>query len=84
MIPNPLCPNVGDCLTVANAFDGTTNNNIAVVVGANDLPANVGDLVNIFDGANDVPTEDAGAGVDDAYDASPANGNDTLLILSED
>lgn len=77
------CTVTAPCLTVNNDFDGSSNLNIALLVGANAQPANVGDLVNIFDLPNNVPQEAGGGLSDGIYDANPTAGDDTLLIVSE-
>ncbi len=83
------CVGAGNCLTVNNEFDGNTIRNVALLVVADELPANAVGLTSIFTGENDAPGEDLGGGLDNIYDANPgaaevpANGNNTLLVLEE-
>jgi len=70
----PVC--ILPCLIVTDDYTGETNNKASLLVGAGRIPANVGDLSNIFEGENSIP-------VDDIFAAHPDGGDDVMLILDD-
>jgi hypothetical protein len=72
----PDCGTTPPCLTVTDDYAGETNNKASLLVGAGRIPANVGDLSNIFEGENTTP-------LDDVFAAHPNDGDDAMLILDD-
>jgi hypothetical protein len=64
------------CLTVTHDYDGLTTNKISLLLGSGSIPADIADLGTIFEGENNTP-------LDLFFDANPAGGNDTILVLDE-
>ena len=57
-------------------YTGPTDNNVSVLVGAGRIPANISELLTIFEGENATP-------LDDTFAAHPNGGDDAMLILDE-
>ncbi|MDH3629871.1 MAG: hypothetical protein OER98_02020 [Gammaproteobacteria bacterium] len=72
----PDCGTTPPCLTVTDDYTGETNNKASLLVGAGRIPANVGDLLTIFEGENLTP-------LDDVFAAHPNDGDDAMLILDD-
>ena len=72
----PDCGVTPPCLTVTDDYAGETDNKASVLVGAGRIPANIGELLTIFEGENATP-------LDDTIAAHPNVGDDAMLILDE-
>ena len=70
----PTC--ILPCLIVTDDYAGETNTKASLLVGAGRIPANVGDLLTIFEGENAPP-------LDDVFAAHPNDGDDAMLILDD-
>ena len=72
------------CLTVDHSFDGTSTDDVSILVAAGSIPADSLGLEIIFDGPNNVPDEQRNLPPEDVlFDARPAAGNDVILVLDE-
>jgi hypothetical protein len=72
----PDCGVTPPCLTVTDDYDGETNNKAALLVSAGRIPADISDLLDIFEGENSPP-------FNNTFAAHPNGGDDAMLILDD-
>lgn len=72
----PNCGVTPPCLTVIDDYAGETDNNGSLLLSAGRIPANIGDLLTIFEGENSPP-------FDNIFAAHPNGGDDAMLILDD-
>ena len=80
------CATNPPCLTVDQSFDGTSTDDVSILVAAGSIPADSPGLETIFEASNNVPDEQRNGFVapeDVIFDARPAAGNDVILVLDD-